>query len=225
MEFKVEGYQYSLNCLFENNQITAHGQVWREEPPVSLKFPIGAMVEIEFNRKKVKAPIYKFTKNNQVIVKVSETQTKKIDLYTLVSKNRFTEICYRIENENGEGPYRSNNPSANLLKWREAKRNQYEQERINGLGTLHPTIELDMHLHKYPLVTQHGLFGFKTLEQMNKWFTQNDLSLLESEGFKVVIKQKGLDYYNSFFSYTQMVIVKNEEDYNKIISSEQSFFY
>lgn len=226
MEFKVEGYQYNLECVFQNNQVIAKGHIWREQQPTSLRFPIGAVVEVEFNRKKIKAKIEKFTKNNQVVVEVSPTQKKKVDLQTFISQNRFTEICYRIENEKGEGPYRSENPSPGLQAWKDIKRNQYEQERNYDQNHLHPAIDFDLHLKRYPMITAYnGLFGFRNLEQLNKWFMPEDLQLLESEGFKVVIKQKGLDYFNSFYSSTQMVIVKSEEDYNKILNAERSFYY
>lgn len=226
MQFKVEGYQYNLKCQFQNNQVIAVGHIWREQQPTSLRFPVGAVVEVEFNRKKIQAKIQKFTKTNQVVVEISPTQKKQVALETLISQNRFTEICYRIENEKGEGPYQSKNPSEGLLAWRDVKRNQYEQERNYDQGHLHPSIDFDLHLKHYPMITTfNGLFGFRNLEQLNKWFMPEDLALLESEGFKVVIKQKGLDYFGSFYSSTQMVIVKEEEDYNKILKTERSFYY
>lgn len=225
MEFKVEGYQYNLSCQFKDNQILAEGPVWcSQSSEVSLRFPVGAVVEVEFNRKKTKAKIEKFTKNNQVVLSISETQKKKVDIQTLVSDNRFTEICYRIENKEGEGPYQSKTTTPRLMEWRSSKRNQYEAERNYGMSHLHPTAENDPHLKDYVLAST-GLFGFNSLDQMKKWFTPEDLQLLADEGFSIAVKQKGLDYFGSFYSSKQMVIALTEEDYNKIMSSYRTSYY
>lgn len=220
MEFKVEGYLYNLECFFKENQVIAQGHIWQEKKPTQLRFPVGAIIDIKFKQKIVQAKIEKFTKNNQVVVEVSPTQKKKIDLQTLVSQNRFTEICYRIENDKGEGPYRHDNKSEKMKQWNKAKSFQYSQEREYGYSHLHPTNENDLHLRDYPLVNQYGRFGFNSLEQLNTWFTPEDLALLKSEGFNIVVKQKGLDYFKSFYSSTQMVIVDSEENYNKILASQ-----
>ena len=218
----VTGYNYQLNYKIENQLILVNGLI--ENKPTILKFTTGSKIELEFRQKRTVGEILKINhKTKKVQVKISETQTKKIDIPTLISKNRFTEVCFRLENNKQEGPYRSSNPSESLLKWREAKRKQYEQERNYGYSHLHPTSENDLHLRSYPLINLYGQFGFKSLEQLYNWFTVEDIEYLRKEGFNIIIKQKGLDYFDSFYSSTQMVIVKNEEDYNKILYSKSIY--
>lgn len=201
-------------CEFDGNQIVCEGYSWGQYK--LLRFPVGCTVHVKFGHQRVKAKIKSYTKT-KCVLDIDGTREKRISFSDLIQQNHSTEICIRIE-KNGVGPYRCKETvSEEFLAWKkEASRLFYEDQDSRNKR---PAPEEDSTLSQYYNVGSLSSFGFKSYEQMFEWFPLSEISFLITHGFSVVVKQKGLDYFESLSSYRQMAIVKDEESYNSIINN------
>lgn len=81
-------------------------------------------------------------------------------------------VIYRVQDVYGYGPYNSGN-----LDWQ--TRNHDSKQT--------PHLELDI-LLKYKARYNHYayLYGFKSMDQLNSWFTKKELINLKLSGYKIV---------------------------------------
>ncbi len=79
-------------------------------------------------------------------------------------------IFYRVENKNGIGPYRANSDTS----WAEQIHTNEEHPTPQGDRYVKGKKELDM---------TDRVCGFKSLNQLKKWFTDGELSNLSKQGF------------------------------------------
>lgn len=187
---------------------------------LSFRFIPGLEVETKFRTKKVKATIVRFTKKNVVLL--YNGKEKSDDLQSFVKNNSYTEIVFRIE-KNGIGPYQTKEGSKDFLEWKKTQRDKGLVNREQGIKHIQPCPEFDLHLQDYPMIGSYCKFAFQTYDQMFNWFSLADLSLLAKEGFRIVTKQKGLDYYHSFYSSHQIALAETEEEYKKVELSRRNF--
>lgn len=86
-------------------------------------------------------------------------------------------IFYRIENEDGKGPYSCSIPVSWQRKLHTA---------MNGCPSAHEDVTLDKcmlasYVADYPL----GIFGFRTMKQLHSWFEPGEIRILDRHGFKI----------------------------------------
>lgn len=100
---------------------------------------------------------------------------------------------YRWENENGRGPYIGGNLRlGNILRRRHNDRKYYPNPSHDGLGYIYPA----------------EVCGFRSLRQMHKWFSPDDIRLLMRYGYKLVVYD--VDEENIRFGRKQIVFNKEE---------------
>ena len=217
---KIEGYRYELNWEMTNSEIKAQGEVWGEMR--HFRLTPGAIVKTKFRTHDVKGKIAKLNKVN-ALIELENGKVKAVAFKELIQQNMYIETTLRFENNSGFGPYQSDNASPELLAWRQVKSAQYREEHMND-RLKHPSPHSDDRLSTYPLLQVKALFGFRDIKQLNEWFSKEDQDFLLTQGFKIVVKQKGLDYFESIYSHAQIAIIMTEADY-KYISENQTYNY
>lgn len=218
---KIDGYHYQIEYSLKDNTIFVEGVVMKEYK--KLQFSSGTRVSSKFNQKNMEGVIVKIT-STKVHLQLDNGKTKSVSHEELVQQNVYTSTILRLENSEGFGPYQSKNPSIALLNWRKEKNEQYKKELEEG-RTSHPAPMADSYLSEYYDLTPKATFGFNDYAQLNNWFSKEDLALLEAEGFSVIYKQKGRDFYESFYSSHQIAMLKTQEDYEAVFRSKNHSYY
>lgn len=122
----------------------------------------------------------------------------------------LVKTIYRIEDERGYGPYVAHNQS----NWADSAH--------TGDDVIHPGPDKDLSIFSkviWYLKTPELIFGFKSIDQINDWFTSDERRKLFSLGYNVVrIKVK----YSPFhFLMGKKQVVFNKKN---IINKEKYYF-
>lgn len=219
MRFDINTYLTELRCELVDQELIVEGFVFKCFK--QLKFTPSTIVSTKFRQKEVKGTLIRFTKTKAIIS--WNGIEKRDDLKDFVMNNRTTECCFRIEKD-GFGPYRSPNPTPELIQWRKYQKLKMDQQRDNDLKITQPSPSEDFGLSLYNNLPFYTNFAFKDYDQLFNWFSLEDIQFLIKQGFSIVSKQKGLDYYESFGSSAQIAYCRNEEDYRNIMRSERSYY-
>lgn len=209
MQFIAKGYFFDFNYSLVNQQLTVEG--FCHNKYCFFKFSPGNSVVFKKYYQSYTATVIKFTEKFAYLS--CGGKEKRVPLQTFIDENKFTEIVFRVEKE-GFGPYRSPEPSQTLLAWREQMRELFkvQEDRL-------PCPQQDSGLSNYSLLPYSCKFAFKSYEQLFNWFTLEDMRFLAREGFKIEVKQKGRDYFDSFSGRAQVAYSETEESYKQALYS------
>ena len=220
MEFKVNYHKIELNCRQENNLLMAEGLVDGEHK--LLRFIPGSMVSLKFQSRSVIGQLVRFSKNNILIS--FEGKEKRVPYQDFIIQNSHVQVLIRLEKD-GVGPYRQLNPSPALCAWVENERNLHTKMKQEEDRQTKPVPEEDPLLSQYILMGSLCQFAFRNYAQLFQWFSIQDITFLTKEGFKVAYKQKGLDYYDSFFSYHQAAYALTKDQFTKVQEVQKDEFF
>jgi len=81
-----------------------------------------------------------------------------------------TQTIYRVQNDNGEGPYIADDKSPE------------RRDMIDAHNESHPTPELDEDIGR-GMTDSAEKCGFDSMLQLTDWFCQEELDMLEDDGF------------------------------------------
>jgi hypothetical protein len=114
----------------------------------------------------------------------SERYPKSQNIFKdLPEPDREKVFVYRVEDENGKGPWQSKK-SLQAEEWYdqpETKINYFMEPNESNIHKIGPYLEW-----AEDEGSEQFLYGFKDLEQLNKYFSPTELQKLEKQGFKIV---------------------------------------
>ena len=106
------------------------------------------------------------------------------DLLVEASNNPIT--AYRVEDDNGLGPFREE--IAKKIKSQSKEDYSAYKKLYNRISKLHKAVIVKM--------PKGYVFGFKSKDQLNNWFTKEDLTLLDKYKFSIKRYTNVSKYYN-----------------------------
>lgn len=112
--------------------------------------------------------------------------------------------------------------SSSYRQWVAKQLEQAQIRRWNGEEENQPSLAQDRELNIFAPHVDLFNFAFNSYEQLWQWFKLEEIQKMRQEGFELVTKQKGRDYFGSFHSKYQSLLVKTEEDYQFLRHLEQS---
>lgn len=106
------------------------------------------------------------------------------ELYDLVCNQEKKILVFRIENENGNGPYKD----ISVTKTSDPEKNP-NAESEHDLGLIY-----HMHSSKIPYTKEYK-FGFSSLDKLKSWFHDNsDIEKMSLNGFKIAVYEAPLNH-------------------------------
>lgn len=115
-------------------------------------------------------------------------------------------LVYRIEEENGTGPYQGKTSAAN--SWFRKSICNHNSEKRPGPRECFILREMGVDdLKKY-------CFGFSTIKQLERWFTKTDRELLHKSGYYISVYSVPKEYYMK--ATNQCVFIK---EYSTLIKN------
>lgn len=209
ISFTIKNTFFSFKCEISNGTLLTEGTV--ENKYKLLKFSTG-------NSCRLGGKLTHIKDISDLLVTTGEG-TSSFERFLV--ENARTETCLRIEKE-GFGPYSCKNVSPSYRQWVAKQLEQAQIRRWNGEEENQPSLAQDRELNIFAPHVDLFNFAFNSYEQLWQWFKLEEIQKMRQEGFELVTKQKGRDYFGSFHSKYQSLLVKTEEDYQFLRHLEQS---
>ncbi len=87
-------------------------------------------------------------------------------------------LIYRVENEQGEGPYITGDSEEAGLSCMDSA--QHPGPRSDMHGTNYSPMDIERHVYR-------GIYGFRTLEQLCAWFSDHARRVLAHKGYVLAV--------------------------------------